>query len=112
MTRDVNTSQIFNPETHSSLTESCRTSFGMIARLSLGSTEMKFTDDQIAIIDGDAGLTVDQLKEKYGGEDGDHPVITRALFEVDRRLMLGDPKYWPYVEICIHLTAKQKRSTL
>jgi hypothetical protein len=64
---------------------------------------MKFTDEQKAVMRADFDLTVDQLKEKYGGEDGEHPVLTRALFEADRRLIFGDPKYWPYVEVCLLL---------
>lgn len=64
---------------------------------------MKLTDEQKAILDADHKLTIEQLKEKYGGEDGEHPVLTRALFESDKRLLFGDPKYWPYVETCLQI---------
>lgn len=70
---------------------------------------MKFTDEQKAVMRADFDLTADQLKEKYGGEDGEHPVLNRALFELDRKLMFGDPYYWRYVETCLIITKKRSQ---
>lgn len=53
----------------------------------------RLTDEQKAVMKDDMGMTTDQLKAKYGGEEGEHPVATRADFETDRKLFFGQPEY-------------------
>jgi hypothetical protein len=70
---------------------------------------MKYTDEQSVALAGDIDLTPDQLKAKYGGDVGEHPVATRACFEKDRKLFFGNPEYWRYVETVVQLSQRIHR---